>query len=220
MSQFVGPAAVYDGVSQTSLTGVIPSYVFQEYADDDDIQALFEAQTDFAQGFLNWFIGANLPIYTGGIVAGPLLDWVGQGIYGIVRPSITTGSSSSIEATNQYWTDQIATNERKVTSSGTSSTVNDDIYRRVLTWNLYKGDGYYFDMEWLKRRIYRFLQGPNGIPPATYDISTVNATVASSVFTITASGSDPATGVILNSLIQSGACNTPFEMTFNLTATT
>lgn len=220
MAQFVGPGAVYDGESQTSLTDVIPSYVYVEYADDDDIQALFEAQTDYAQGFLNWFITANLPIYTGGIVSGALLDWVGQGLYGIMRPSITTGTVTSIDATNQYWSNQIPTNARKTFSDQALQTVNDDIYRRVITWNYFKGDGFVFNVEWLKRRVFRFLFGPNGISPTIDQTSVVSVSVAASVFTVVVTGSDPALGTLLNSLIASGACNTPFQNTFSLTATT
>jgi hypothetical protein len=32
-----------------------------------------------------------------------------------------------------------------------------------MTWNFYKGDGYYFTIPWLKRRIIRFLTGIDGV---------------------------------------------------------
>ncbi|WMJ65680.1 hypothetical protein RBI80_00330 [Klebsiella variicola] len=31
-----------------------------------------------------------------------------------------------------------------------------------MTWNFYKGDGFYFSIPWIKRRILRFLLGVNG----------------------------------------------------------
>src|SRR5262245_51754337 len=43
--------------------------------------------------------------------------------------------------------------------------VNDDVYRRLLTWHFYKGDGKYASVEWLKRRIWRFCYGKNGTSP-------------------------------------------------------
>ena len=40
--------------------------------------------------------------------------------------------------------------------------VTDDVFKRILTWHFYKGDGKNFSVRWLKRRIWRFLQGANG----------------------------------------------------------
>ena len=215
MSQFVGPSVVYDGTSQTVLTSIygVGAYPFQQYADDDDIQSFFEAQNDFAQGFLNWFVGANLPIYTGGIVSGSLLDWVGQGVYGIMRPSVTLGTTSSLDATNQPVTNTLATNARKLLSNEMSAIVNDDIYRRVLTWNLYKGDGFVFNVEWLKRRVYRFMMGVNGVDFPIDQEYTVGVSVSNSVFTITISDTT-GTAQKLAQLIAQGNCNTPIQATF------
>ncbi|MGA3767720.1 hypothetical protein ACPBXC_29065, partial [Escherichia coli] len=38
----------------------------------------------------------------------------------------------------------------------------DDLFKRIMTWNFYKGDGFYFSIPWIKRRILRFLLGVNG----------------------------------------------------------
>jgi hypothetical protein len=40
---------------------------------------------------------------------------------------------------------------------------NDDTYRRILTWHLYKGDGNYFSTEFIKRRVWRFLYCADGL---------------------------------------------------------
>ncbi|STX01610.1 Uncharacterised protein [Kluyvera ascorbata] len=32
-----------------------------------------------------------------------------------------------------------------------------------MTWNFYKGDGFYFTIPWLKRRVLRFLTGVDGV---------------------------------------------------------
>ena len=42
---------------------------------------------------------------------------------------------------------------------------DDDLYKRSLTWHLQKGDGQYFNIRWLKRRVMRFLIGVNGTSP-------------------------------------------------------
>lgn len=198
---------------------MIPAYLYQEYADDDNLQAFTIAQNQIATQYLLWFNTLNLPVYTGGIVAGPLLDWVAQGVYGITRPSITTGSVSTVGAMNSFAMNTVAMNSQRITSTLAQQTVDDDIFRRVLTWDLYKGDGFVFCMEWLKRRVLRFVNGANGISPtidSTYDVSIAVSGTAFSIFVV----STPLIGATLNSLIQSGACITPFQYSFTVTAVT
>jgi hypothetical protein len=45
--------------------------------------------------------------------------------------------------------------------------MSDDILKRTLTWLFYKGDGKYFNVVWLKRRVMRFLEGINGTDQGT-----------------------------------------------------
>ena len=216
--QYVGPNAVYPGLpTPTSLQQIIPSYVFQQFADDDNIQAFHMAQDAYATQFLLWFNTLNLPIYTGGIIAGALLDWVGQGLYGIIRPSITTGAIISIDALNAASTDVIPTNSRKITSNEALQSCTDDIYRRVITWNFYKGDGFQFGIQWLKRRILRFLNGPNGISPTIDNTYAVSVAVSGSAYTITIPTGNATIVSYLNALINSGACTTPLENSFTVT---
>jgi hypothetical protein len=127
------------------LTKIIPSYVYQEYADDSDLQAFCAAYNTMAQEYVDWFNQINLPDYTGPLISDTLLDWVAKGLYGISRPTVSGNTS-----------------------------VNDDEFKRVISWHFYKGDGKVFDVRWLKRRIMRFLTGINGTNPAinqTYQIS-------------------------------------------------
>jgi hypothetical protein len=67
-------------------SAVIPAYVYQQYADDADVQAFFSNYNTAAQQFLTWFATVGLPVYTG--LSGSLLDWVGVGLYGIPRPTL------------------------------------------------------------------------------------------------------------------------------------
>jgi len=67
----------------------------------------------------------------------------------------------------------------------------DDIFKRILTWNLYKGDGNRFSMRWLKRRIARFLFGVNGIDPQPWVPGfTVGAETTSAIGTVVSTGID------------------------------
>jgi hypothetical protein len=213
VQQYVNPNAVYAG-GLTCLQQIIPAYLYEEYADDDNLQAFWMAYNEYATQFLLWFNTLNLPIYTGGIISGALLDWVATGLYGYPRPTVTTGGHTSVDAINSTSINFMAINQRKVTSTEMLQGTTDDIYRRCLTWNFYKGDGFVFNMEWLKRRILRFLDGPNGISPVIDNTYAVSVTVAGPAFTVTIPTGNPTNVSLLNSLINSGACATPFQYSF------
>jgi hypothetical protein len=167
----------------TGLTDVIPSYLYQEYSDDDDLQAFVESQNEMQQDYVDTFNALNLPIYPGPVVSGKLLDWVGQGVYGMARPAIGSGvpiqvgplntwgcnmPGMSMAVINEYFegalrdTIPASCNGLAQLSIGDVVITDDDTYRRILTWHFYKGDGKYFGTRWLKRRVWRFCFGENG----------------------------------------------------------
>jgi hypothetical protein len=164
----------------TGLTDVIPSYLYQEYSDDDDCQGFVEAQNDCQQDYVDTFNALNLPIYTKYPVEGTLLDWVGAGLYGMNRPALNTGRPILMGPLNTWGCNWIfpnwgvppanvsvlfGLNELQQLSTGDIVATDDDLYRRILTWHFYKGDGKYFNINFLKRRIWRFLYGQDGIAP-------------------------------------------------------
>ncbi len=170
--------------SVTGLTSVIPSYLYQEYTDDDDLQGFVEAQNIMQQDYVDTFNALNLPIYTGPIVAGALLDWVGRGLYGMARPAIGSEIKSLFGPLNTWGMNWLVPMWDTFTPSmevvfGLNvlekydfedlNATNDDIYRRILTWHFYKGDGNYFSTSFLKRRIWRFLYGVDGKAPESVD---------------------------------------------------
>ncbi|MES2048843.1 MAG: hypothetical protein V4447_10610 [Pseudomonadota bacterium] len=127
------------------LTQTIPSYAYVQYNDDADIVGFVNAFNVMAQEYVDFFNQIGLPIYTGPMIAGALLDWVAAGLYGFQRPALSGGV-----------------------------LVSDDVFKRIITWHFYKGDGKVFDIRWLKRRIMRFLAGADGTDPGisqTYQIS-------------------------------------------------
>lgn len=163
----------------TGLTGVIPSYLYQEYSDDDDLQGFVAAQNAQQQNFVDTFNALNLPYYPGPIVANKLLDWVGHGLYGMPRPALSSGIPNLMGPLNTYGCDWLVPewglfsgnqvgyfglNIISVYGPEDVVITDDDVYRRVLTWHFFKGDGKYFDTRWLKRRVWRFLFGNNGVP--------------------------------------------------------
>jgi len=153
---------------------VIPSYLYIQYNDDDDLLAFVEAYNQTAQEFISWFASANLPVYTAVTIAGALLDWVALGLYGIARPVLPAAKSRDLGPFNTFMFNTLPPNGRKMIDPGTYYITTDDVFKRVITWNFYKGDGRTFNVRGLKRRVMRFLTGENGVDPGvdnTYQIS-------------------------------------------------
>jgi hypothetical protein len=167
-------AGTFPPSGPTVLTTVIPSYLYQEYNDDDALQAFVQAFNGIAQGYVDWFVNTPLPVYTNPAIAGPLLDWVALGLYGMVRPTLSSGRNRNIGPVNTYPPNILPPNKQKRVGPSNVAATSDDIFKRIMTWNTYRGDGITFNTRWLKRRIMRFLIGVNGTAPnvdQTYDIS-------------------------------------------------
>lgn len=147
-----------------TLKRIIPAYLYQQYTDDDDVQAFFKSLNDLQQQYLDWFNAVNLPIYTGigSLVTGNLLDWVATNLYGFPRPVLPFGETVIEGVLNSYTFNSIALNAQKRIPPVDVFATTDDVYRRCLTWLFYKGDGKQFTIRWLKRRIQRFLTLENG----------------------------------------------------------
>ena len=156
------PTYYTESFSQAPLPAVVPAYVYVQYNDDPYVTAFFTAYNELAQGYLNWFNETPLPVWTSPNVSGSLLDFIGTNLYNTPRPVISSESSSSSGA---MATDPMATQAMAsfiLNTSGTAQPADDDLYKRTLTWIHYKGDGYQATIEWLRRRIARFLYGANG----------------------------------------------------------
>lgn len=151
-----------ESFSISPLPNVVETYVYNEFADDPDIQAFFAGVNTTAQGYVSWFNATPLSVYTSPNINGPLLDWIGQGIYGIKRPVISTLTSRSYGAYNTIPYNSLPYGARKHVNSGTAQSANDDIYKRTLTWHTYLGDGRQMSIQWLRMRVARFIFGANG----------------------------------------------------------
>jgi len=198
------------------LTKTIPSYLYQQYADDDDLQAFVASYNTLTQEYVDTFNNLGLPIYTG--LSGDLLDWVGAGIYGYPRPVIPGAGAASIGPLNTYGPDYFVPLNSQETTPAVVFTTTDDLYKRLLTWHFYKGDGKVFNIEWLKRRIMRFLLGENGTAPAITNTFNVSV-VFSAPYTVDVQIPTYNYADYLAAAIQSGAAETPFQYSFNITVT-
>jgi hypothetical protein len=193
----------------------LPSYLYQQYTEDpfnEDLQAFFTAYNNLSQTNLDNINNLNLPIYT--LLSGALLDWSALGIYGSLRPALpvaTVSSSLGVYNTVDYNTTAYSEN---IGSGGSSEyVVTDDIFKRILTWNFYKGDGFQYNTQWLKRRIKQFLYGVNGVPidlDNTYEIS-VTYVIPN---TININIPDLPITPIFISALASGALHVPFQYVY------
>lgn len=169
----VPPPGPFPPPGPTTLTKVMPSYLYEQYADDDDLQAMVAAYNAVGQEYVDWFVDINLPIYTSPTITGGLLDWVAQGLYGISRPTLSSGKNRFVGPLNTYGYNQTPLNTQVEIGPTDYAATSDDIFKRIITWHFYKGDGKVFDVQWLKRRIMRFLIGVNGTAPPIADTSQI-----------------------------------------------
>ena len=185
-------------LSQTTVTKIIRAYLYKEYDDDEDLQAFVDSQNELAQNIVGWFPDIGLPVYTGDQIAGLLLDWVIAGVYGIEgRPALPSGTNRNIGPLNTWELNMLPLNTLEIIDNQNYYATTDDIFKRILTWHFYKGDGKVFTIPWLKRRVLRFLIGTNGTAPdidQTYLISVtfgvgnqVNIGIANGIRTVTSS---------------------------------
>jgi hypothetical protein len=152
----------------------IPSYLYQEYSMDDDLQAFVASQNSMQNDIVDTFNGLNLPNYTQYPISGALLDWVAAGLYGMLRPSLSSGIFKVLGPYNTTEYNTLVYNGYEKLYPDQIVTTDDDIFRRILTWHISKGEGKNFSIQWLKKRIMKFLIGENGKNPnidQTYQIS-------------------------------------------------
>ncbi|MET3232298.1 UNVERIFIED_ORG: hypothetical protein ABIC54_004503 [Burkholderia sp. 1263] len=173
-----------ESFSTAPLQQIIPSYLYAQYSDDESLQAFVAAYNSLSQGYLEWFNGTPLGLYTSPNISGPLLDWIGQGIYNIPRPVLSTQTSFTRAGYNEFpYNEMEPYNGLSHSTSGTAQIASDDIYKRMMTWNLYRGDGQMFTIGWLKNRVNRFLNGANGTDYTVLE-NPPSITVSGNTFTI------------------------------------
>jgi hypothetical protein len=210
------PNATFPPAGPTSLTNTIPMYLYEQYRDDADLRAFVAAHNGLIQQYIDLFNQIELPVYTNPMIQGALLDWVAAGLYGMTRPVLFSGRNNFLGPYNTATLNTLAFNETKRVGASNVTVTNDDIFKRIMTWRLYRGDGKTFNVKWLKRRIVRFLNGPNGTAPVidnTYNVSvsfaanrTINVVLPNVEF-----------ANFLQQAIQSGAVELPFQYSFNVT---
>jgi hypothetical protein len=219
----------YQSFTNTVAQTTIPSVLYWEYKSDPALQAFVDAYNGMAQQYVTWFATISLPVYAGNNqLTGSLLDWVLTGLYGIPRPTLPSTVSRALGPYNTMPYNVLPYDGYQAPEVTQVFITTDDIYKRIATWNLYRGDGQTFNIRWLKRRIQRFLDGVDGVDGSnamglglgvdqTYSVSVSFS--ADSVVNITVSTTNGGYTTVWDTLkaaIEIGACQLPFQYTYNL----
>lgn len=195
----------------------IRAYLYVQYNDDQDLQSWFKTYNLFAQSYLDSVNALNLPDYTGPLIVGALLDWVAEGLYGLKRPVLPSGQAIVIGPLNTWALNELALNDSYISGSSDFFETTDDIFKRIITWHVYKGDGRYFSIPWLKRRVQRFLIGAAGTAPEieeTYGVGVEISVGAAGVITLI--DADPTLGPIFQAAVQGGVLALPFQLQWSV----
>lgn len=155
-------ASGIESFSTVPIQTQLQAYAYQEYADDEYVQAFVSAYNRISQGYLDWSNQNPLALYTNSNISGEMLDFVGNNLYGISRPVISTFSRTISGELGSNVLGDHTMGTLVITESGTAIVANDDIYKRTLTWYLYRGDGMQMSVEWVRRRVARFIYGAYG----------------------------------------------------------
>ena len=161
--------------AQQPIQNVPRAYPYAQYSDDPNVSAFFTAYTQIAQGYLEWFNQNCLGIYTD--KSGPLLDWIGTNLYGLPRPVVGTQRQTQQGAIGTFTIGTQAIGINKITRNDIAQPVGDDIYKRYLTMWLYMGDGKQMSIDWIRRRVARFLFGANGSDVPVQDLQKVSVAI-------------------------------------------
>ncbi|WP_336284228.1 hypothetical protein [Citrobacter arsenatis] len=204
--------------AQQPVSKTIPAYPFIQFSDDEDVVAFFSAYNEIAQEYLDAFNSLTLPYWPVDMISGSLLDWIAEGIYGETRKKVQTSQESVAKGPyNSVEYNAIAYARLKNYTPGSTDHLADEYFKRILTWNFYKGDGFQFSTAWLKRRVARFLHGPAGLDPVLQHTFDVSVTSNAGMFSITITEMGDGIATFLKTAIEQGMVKLPFIYTFNVT---
>ena len=203
--------------SPISLQKFIPSYLYQEYNDDTNVQAFVTTFNAIGQSYLDWFNTINYPVYANNPnVVADVLNWVGASLYGYPRPVLAGSAAQIIGAFGTVVYGELAYAANEQIGSTEAYVTPDDVYKRCLTWHLYKGDGRQFTTKWLKRRIMRFLYGVDGTDFVIDQTYPVSVAISGTTVTITLTGTPVFISSVFAAAVVSGALELPPFYTYDI----
>ncbi|MGH8321574.1 MAG: hypothetical protein ACRESI_06440 [Gammaproteobacteria bacterium] len=196
----------------------IPSYLYLQYNDDQNLQAFVRNYNTMTQLYVDWFNQNTLANYPA--LTGSLLDWVGTGLYGFTRPTLESPSSQTTGPLDTFMLDNLVIDGGVLGGGSVYQLATDDIYQRCLTWHFLKSDERSFTILWLKRRVRQFLYGSSGSPINLAGTDNISLTIAGSTVTINLTAvADVPSGIIdaFQYAIEGGILELPPQYTYTVT---
>ena len=134
----------------------------------------------------------------------------------MARPALSSGRNRDLGPYNTNMYNTLAYNQKKRVGAQNVTVTTDDLFKRIMTWRLYRGDGKVFNIQWLKRRIARFLTFPNGTSGNIDNTNNIHVTFGSGNQVNILLPAVP-NATILKEAIDSGAVELPFQFTYSVT---
>ena len=200
------------------LQKITPAYLFKElYRGDPYITPFFNAYNLAAQYYLDWYNENPTAVYTDSNISGNFLNFVALGLYNLRRPVLSdTNFIEGENAMNSLQINAQSMNYNANVRAGSGAViVNDDIFKRVLTWHLYLNDGKQATMPWLRKRIARFIYGIAGTDITNDVLQYVNISFPSKG-NIEISLNDDIISEQFKLLLEQGWLSLPFQVNFSV----
>lgn len=199
-----------------NIVSTIRSYVYTQYADDANVSAFFASYNQLSQQNLDQTNGYQLPIFLR--QNGALLDWAASSIYGVFRPSLSSGGPRPVGPYDTFNYDAEPYDGFKLINSSSNFIADDLTYQRIIQWNTFKGDGFQFSIRWLKKRIERFLTGEL-FPDQTYEVSVRFLSETAVLIAISESSQNLAGGAFYDRQTFAGRRGIAFNQSFTTQST-
>jgi hypothetical protein len=146
-------------------------YAYNHFYANNDIKAMSLTLDAELQDINQQLLDANLPIFTS--KEGEWLDYIAWSLYGLKRPTIALGRITPQIGTIGYFPMiSFGFLGFKQVVLPQSELISDDCFKRMLIWHTFVGDGWFFNLDFFKRKIKRFIQDDmHGVVDNTFDIS-------------------------------------------------
>lgn len=196
------------------------AYPYHQFTDDVNITAFFDAYNKIAQDYLTWLVEHPFALYTRSEITGGFLNYCAYCLYGQFRYRISDVHLQGYTgALNDTDINRLAVDEVDIRKQYKGAAISDDNFKRILTWNFYKGDGLNFTIPWLKKRVMRFLTGENGKTKQFNNCEKISVTFQGRHITITVKPGnwDEKLVSVLDNIINNGVLNIPVMFKFTVT---
>lgn len=133
----------------------LKAYLYWQWRGDRDLQAFIDSYNEKVEADIEEIKAFNLPNFYS--KSGLFLDYVARNIYGMERKKLLYADNIIKHGLNIADPNVINPNGNAVLVNSSQRNMDDESFKKIIQWNVYKADGFVFSIPWLKRRLIRFL---------------------------------------------------------------